>query len=178
MVDEKNDNTPIEGEEPEPESVAAEPKATSGETPTETPETEEHAETHAETDSGYTRTAVAPYSLTLPADLPVSEIPNDYAEQISDFASVAAASGVQAPVAQKLVNAFVEARLDLPYARNLSTDDLLAPDAMENASKYLRGHWGADYDANLTAARKAVKDFGPRFATWLAETGKGNDPAV
>ncbi|MGH9202389.1 MAG: hypothetical protein ACRD2A_14270 [Vicinamibacterales bacterium] len=171
MADEKStekDTEPIEDEEPE--AVAAEPEAT----PEETPETEEHAET----DSGYTRSAVAPYALTLPADLTASDVPSDFEEQLGDFASVAAASGVQAPVAQKLVNAFVEARLDLPYARNLSTDDLLAPDAMENASKYLRGHWGADYDSKLTAARKVVKDLGPRFKTWLVETGKGNDPAV
>lgn len=110
------------------------------------------------------------YELRLPADLPAHELPDDYEAHVAGFAQVAEEAGIQPRIAQRLLDAMVDASLDMRYEGQL---------VYEDAEAYMRTRWGQDYDRKMALVSRAVDKLGgDRLRGWLDTSGWGNHPGV
>src|SRR5262249_40719800 len=115
-----------------------------------------------------------------------SDVPADYAGQLSSFAAVASRSGIRSDIAQRLVDAYVSASIDHGYDRELTSQLSMTDDASgeqtdtarENAAHYLRGRWQGDYERRMTVVRNTVNKLGGTFKAYLDSTGLGNSPGA
>lgn len=74
--------------------------------------------------------------------------------------------------AQKLFEAGVKPRVE-SYQQSKTDSD----NTRQEAVRSLQREWGGAYDANINAARVALKEFaGPEYFAYLDQTGLGNDP--
>jgi len=112
------------------------------------------------------RTTVA-YNLKLPDDLPASGLPDNYQDTLASFGEAAATAGIDARVAQRLLNVFVDSSQDVRIDGPLDTDV---------AERVMRKHWQGDYDRQMALVRSAVGKLG--IGAWLDETGYGNEPGA
>jgi hypothetical protein len=74
--------------------------------------------------------------------------------------------------AKKLFEAGVKPRVESYQQSKTDTDN-----TRQEAVRSLQREWGGAYDANVNAARSALKEFaGPEYFEYLDKTGLGNDP--
>ena len=116
----------------------------------------------------------APYSLLVPEDVPLSAQTEDRMALVSGFQDVAAESGLPAGIAQALLNAAVDCASMIP-------SEGMEPQYRDeqDAEKDMINVYGYDIAKNVAGlAQRFSKSLGPKFQSWLNETGAGNDVSV
>jgi hypothetical protein len=113
------------------------------------------------------KSASVAYALKLPDDLPASGLPDNYQETLASFGAAAATAGIDARVAQRLLNVYIDGTQDVRVDGPLDQDV---------AERTMRRHWQGDYDRNMALVRRAVENLG--IGAWLDETGYGNEPGA
>jgi hypothetical protein len=106
-----------------------------------------------------------PFELALPSDLPAHMLPDQATEHVEAFTAAARAAGLDGSVAQRFLDAVVDAAVDFPYSGELT---------LEAAASEMERRWGADAPRRLAVVQDAVKKLGRQFAEFLEESGYGN----
>ncbi len=114
------------------------------------------------------QTSEAGYQLNVPADVPAVTA-EEQRPALDEFAAAASAAGIEHPVAQAMVEAFVDADSAMDYRGDLDAD---------GAEAYLRSHWREKFTEKIASVHKTVKALGPAFAEYLDRSNLGNSPAV
>ena len=113
------------------------------------------------------------YVLELPGDIPTAKA-REWEPFIDGFSEAASAAGLPQPIAENLVQSFIDAEAALGgYGAG---ENAYTP---EDAESTLRAYWGREaYDANMQRVWKTVKAAGSRLAQWLDDSGMGNSPST
>jgi hypothetical protein len=120
--------------------------------------------------------AIEPYDLELPADVSPSRIA-EWEPVLQGFGQAAAASGLPRPVAENLMQSYVDADAALGgYGTPVDIQGSnLEPYTPDDAERVLRSYWREGYDAQMTKVWEATSA-SPALREWLDDSGTGNDP--
>ena len=143
----------------------AKPPAAQAVEPQPEPEPEPEPESESQSSGGY--------KLEAPSDVP-THIAMKWDETLTSYSNAASASGIPEPIAQGLMQSFLDADAALGgYGQGENSYTL------EDARSTLQSFWGREaYDVNMKKVAKAVNSAGDRFKQWLDDSGMGNSPSV
>ena len=135
------------------------------------PPAEEQAEEQQQEEQPQAETV--PHDLKVPEFVSAKEITPERESFVSGFAQIAPQAGIDAPMAQNLLDLAVDAATALPYqALDADADP-------EDARAAMYQLFGEENGKNLIQrAQLYTRARGDAFASWLDETGLGSDPAV
>ena len=115
----------------------------------------------------------AGYRLETPSDVPTAAAIK-WDSTLDGFSKAASGAGIPQPIAQNLMQSFIDADAALGgygNGENAYTS--------EDAESSLRAFWGREaYDGQMRKVWKTVKGLGTHFAEWLDGSGMGDHPAV
>jgi hypothetical protein len=113
-----------------------------------------------------------PYELV--ANVPDKYVDESRTEYLSSFSSLAPVVGIDAGMAQVMVDAFVEAAVTMPaYTFDAEHHDYV------DCEREIVAQVGEEGAKNvITRAQRYAASVGPGFQAWLDETNLGNEPSV